>query len=83
MLILAQVKRYDKTVGREYGDSFLGAVQKHELSKGWSKLDCLFITTSNLPSSFESNFKESEPEGVTFCCWDGRKLARYLIETGI
>ncbi|WP_276502768.1 restriction endonuclease [Terrimonas pollutisoli] len=83
MFIFAQVKRYDKTVGREYGDKFIGAVQKFRIKKDWSKFDCFFITTSTLPPSFEKNFRDSEPEGVTFSCWDGRKLSRYLIESGI
>ena len=83
MVILVQVKRYSKNVGREYCDQFIGALQKYRYNKQWSRFDCFFITTSNFPPSFKENLKVSEPEWATFSCWDGRRLAQYLIECGI
>lgn len=80
-----QVKRYSKTVGREYADKFIGAVGTFMVNnpKQFSKIDALFISTGTYPDSFKKQLEDNSKTGLCFEAWDGKQLSEHLIKSGM
>ncbi len=81
--IYVQVKKFNKTVGREYADQFVGALNGSLKKNRYSRLTGLFITTGRYPDSFIDKLRDSQDKSISFACWDGTELSRQMLKNGL
>jgi restriction endonuclease Mrr len=84
-LIIAQVKRYSKSVDRTEADRFVGAIDcfSDTKYKNVSKLMPIFVTSGKYTQGFKDKLKEASKAGISYIYWDGVELATKLIDYGM
>jgi restriction endonuclease Mrr len=81
--IYVQVKRFEKTVVREYADKFIGALNGLIKKHSFSHLTGLFVTTGTYSSTFGPKLKEAQEKYVSYSWWDGVELSRQMLKNGL
>jgi len=81
--IYVQVKRFEKTVGRENADKFIGALNGLIKKNSYSHLTGLFVTTGTYSSTFGPKLKEAQEKYVSYSWWDGVELSRQMLKNGL